>query len=311
MTRPVDPGRVPSGVVGHMSKLSSIVVFGALLSFAALATASDAAASHASNANTQSGQGSYYKWWGVVGYIKGATGVINNPNSAVVAAWLSADALTASGQQWAQIGVYRGTAGDIGGGGSCPFGECIRNTSSTPRIYTENRFFACGFEDYSIYSHGNQPSANHGYWNYWTGVTQYFCGVPFHQYRLAKTHSNGWPNEIRLTSIGGSDSKTFIGAALEVHNRGAEQNPGLNCFGATYSPPPADVCGASTNTGLHLYAGAYGWPLWHNNTDPTNGVYHWFNGTPTNYGCYSTFVPYRYEVIGLAFWWSSRTYHVC
>lgn len=295
-----------------MFRLATAVYLGVLIVAVCVAVpVPSVVASHASNANTLSAQGSAYRWWGVVGYIKGATGSIANPNQAAVAALLSADTCRVNcpgTPQWAQVGVYRGTGGDIGSGGSCLAGDCIRNTSSTPHVYSENRFVACGTEDYSIYDHGAQPSTNHAYWTFWTGVDLTFCNQAFHEYLLAKTYPNEWPQELRRGAIGGSNSNMIITAALEMHNRGVEQNPGVNCFGASFA---TGSCTASEDHGLHLNALSYGWPLWHNDADPTDGFYYGFNGQVSTNGCSGTAVPYKYEPIGLAFWWSVKTFDDC
>jgi hypothetical protein len=274
----------------------------------------DAEASHAQNANTVSKHSSLYRWYGIVGYVRGATGGIANPNQAAVVALVSSDScvLNCSGQtQWAQVGVYRGTGG-YPSGSSCPVAQCIRNTSSTPRIYTEHQVVTgCGAVTYSIYDHGNQPSStNHAYWSYWNGVTTGPdpCGAYNHQFRLAKTYSNGLPQVLRTVSIFGAGPEVYASAALEVHNRGTEQNSGLNCFGASYS---SGACSASTTNGLTLYAAAYGWLRWQNSLDPTDGAYYGFNGQGSSFGCSGSQVPYKYEVISSAFWWSTKGFYNC
>lgn len=276
-----------------------------LVAVTLLAPNTPAEASHASNAKTLTQLSTLNRWWGAVGYIRAATGPINNPNSAVVGDALSADSclVCTSGHSWAQVGVYRGNAGIP----PCPGTDCIRNTTSTPRIYTENWSYACA-DDYNIYDHGNQPSStNHAYWTYWTGVTSGpYCGVYMQQYRLAKTDSNGLPLQLLLVSISRSDPSMLVWTGLEMHNAGAEQNPGLNCFGATWTSP---TCLGSTTNGIHLYALAYGWPLWTNSTDPTDGVRYIFGGTVSSFGCSGTLVPYKFA--SLADWYTFSAYNGC
>ncbi len=243
--------------------------------------------------------GTNYRWWGIVGYLKAGIGAATPSDSAAIVDALSSDtALGELNQRWAQVGLFRGTGGYLTGG-SCLSPTCVRNTTGLAKIYTENRNYLCTTLNYTIVDHSIPPAYNHAFWSYWVGTTgPGYCGEYYQWYSLAKTYSNGWPEVLRTVPIQEAQNTSSMETAafLEVHNRGSEQGVGFNCFGASYSATPVETCNASSANGLHLYTGP-AWPLWTPSVDPTDGVHH----DPAA-GCGETENPYTYY--NLASWYT-------
>lgn len=215
---------------------------------------------------------SLYQWYGIVGSLKGGyDGPISDTNLGVVTNLLSVDRVASGVQQWSQIGLFRGSAGDYNHDGTCPAGGyCVRNLTSTPHVYTEaNRYPGC-FGDYFIFDWGEMSDPNMVFWNYYTHSWTDACGEVQHNYDLATTYPNGWPQKLIGGNVRGSKNGIAT-AAVEVHNHDAvEDTQGENCFGSVWF----GICAASTVKGVHLASNVYGWLLWTPGLDPTNGIHY-------------------------------------